>query len=252
MTFTADPDNVGDYLITARSFDEYRAMFALTDADLTGPILDCPAGGSGFTVQACAAGATAIAADPVYATPAAQLADRVMAETDRGSAFTAAGASRYVWDFYGDLDGHRKIRQASARTFAHDLIEHPDRYIAASLPSLPFLDGQFDLVLSSHLLFTYADRLDSRFHRQALLELHRVSRGEARIFPLLDQAARPLTTLVSHLRAELAQHDIPTEIRPVNYEFQRGGNQMLVLGPTNQTPRSGRMIGQGTCPVFGE
>jgi len=233
MTFAADPDNVGDYLISARSFDEYRAMFALTDADLTGSILDCPGGGASFTAQACAAGATALAADPVYATPAAQLANRMTAETNRGSAFTAAGASRYVWDFYGDLDGHRKIRQTSAQTFAHDLIEHPNRYVPAALPSLPFPDGQFDLVLSSHLLFTYADRLDNGFHRQALLELHRVSRGEARIFPLLDQAGRPLTTLLSHLRAELARHGIPTEIRPVNYEFQRGGDQMLVLGLTN-------------------
>lgn len=238
MTLAADPDNVGDYLISARSFDEYRAMFALTDADIAGAILDCPGGGASFTAQASAAGATALAVDPVYATPPMLLADRVIAETNRGSAHTAAGARRYVWDFYGDLDGHRKLRQTSAQTFAHDLLEHPDRYIAAALPSLPFQDGHFDLVLSSHLLFTYADRLERQFHRQALLELHRVSRGEARIFPLLDQAGRPLNTLVSHLSAELAQLGVPTEIRHVNYEFQRGGDQMLVLAATNQTPKS--------------
>jgi hypothetical protein len=44
-----DPDNVGDYLISARSFEEYRAMFAITDAGLTGAVLDCPGGGSSFT-----------------------------------------------------------------------------------------------------------------------------------------------------------------------------------------------------------
>lgn len=34
MTSRVDPDNVGDYLISALSFAEYRAMFALTDDQL--------------------------------------------------------------------------------------------------------------------------------------------------------------------------------------------------------------------------
>ena len=69
-----DPDNVGDYLISARSFDEYRAMFALTGSDLSGSVLDCPGGASSFTALANQAGASAIAADPVYAQPRDSLA----------------------------------------------------------------------------------------------------------------------------------------------------------------------------------
>ena len=65
----ADPDNVGDYLISARSFDEYRTMFALTGSHLRGSVLDCPGGGSSFTALANQAGASAIAADPAYARP---------------------------------------------------------------------------------------------------------------------------------------------------------------------------------------
>lgn len=229
MPQAVDPDNVGDYLISARSFEEYLAMFGLTDADLTGTILDCPGGGSSFTARAGAAGATAYAVDPVYSTPSIVLAQQVIADTDRGSAHTAAGQSRYRWDFYGDLDGHRRIRQASARVFADDLLNRPGRYVAATLPTLPFRDGGFDLVLCSHLLFTYADRLDGRFHRRALLELHRVARGEVRVFPLLDQAGRPLPELVERMRAELARLGVGTEIRRVDYEFQRGGDRMLVL-----------------------
>jgi methyltransferase family protein len=221
-----DPDNVGEYLISARSYEEYRAMFALTDNDLTGSILDCPGGGSSFTARANANGATAIATDPVYATPREILAKHVIAETDRGSAHTAAGSDRYVWDFYVDLAGHARIRRDSAELFAHDLIAHPLRYVAASLPNLPFADGQFDLVLSSHFLFTYADRLDAEFHRNALRELYRVSRGEVRVFPLLEQGGRPLAALLDDLRANLG---IPYTVRRVGYEFQRGGNEMLVL-----------------------
>jgi hypothetical protein len=222
-----DPDNVGDYLVSARSFEEYRAMFAITGADLAGTVLDCPGGGSSFTAGARAAGAAALAADPVYARPAAAAGQLAVAETRRGSAHTAAGADRYVWDFYGDIDGHAAIRRASAGLFAADIAAHPGRYVPAALPALPFGSERFDLVLSSHFLFTYADRLDARFHVAALRELYRVARGEVRVFPLLEQGGRAVPGLLGAVLAEL---DLPCCVRPVDYEFQRGGNQMLVLG----------------------
>jgi ubiquinone/menaquinone biosynthesis C-methylase UbiE len=43
---------------------------------------------------------------------------------------------------------------AAAARFGTDLTAHPDRYVAALLPPLPFPDNSFDLVLTSHLLFT--------------------------------------------------------------------------------------------------
>ena len=224
-----DPDDVGPYLISARSFAEYRAMFALAEADLRGAILDCPGGGASFTAQAATLGVRAVAVDPVYVTPAAELARIVIAETDRGSAHTAAGADRYVWDFFGDIEGHRGTRRESATVFARDLLGHPHRYVPAALPALPFADRSFDLVLCSHFLFTYADRLDLEFHRRSLRELHRVARRAVRVFPLLDQAGRPLESLITQLRADLQSAGIATAIHPVPYEFQRDGNQMLVL-----------------------
>jgi hypothetical protein len=143
-------DNVGDYLISSRSLREYEAMFALTENDFRGPVLDCPGGASSFTVEASELGAAAVAVDPVYAMSTSELRRLVMGEPDRGSAHTAAGADRYLWDFYGDLQGHREIRRNAAALFADDLEIHPERYVSASLPVLPFEDGQFDLVLSSH------------------------------------------------------------------------------------------------------
>ena len=224
-----DPDNVGGYLISARSFDEYRAMFALAGSDLSGSILDCPGGASSFTACANQAGASAIAADPVYARPRHSLAALVMAEVERGSMHTAAGADRYVWDYFGDPGGHARVRRASAEAFSRDLIAHPARYVPASLPGLPFPGGRFDLVLSSHFLFTYADRLDLEFHRAALRELHRLARREVRVFPLLEQGGQPVPALLAGLLATLG---IPHRIRRVGYEFQRGGNEMLVLNAT--------------------
>src|SRR5438874_13323992 len=113
-------------------------MFALTDADLAGDLLDCPAGGSEFTARANDVGARACAVDRVYASPVAELRQRMRTEPGRGSAHTAAGLDRYVWDFYGDIEGHRRVRTRSAEHFAADLTGHPGRYLAGALPVLPF------------------------------------------------------------------------------------------------------------------
>ena len=60
----------------------------------------------------------------------------------------------------------------------------------------------------------------------AIRELYRVCRGEVRIFPLLEQGGRPVPELLDNLRTSLG---IPYSVRRVDYEFQRGGNEMLVL-----------------------
>jgi len=229
MTSSPDPDNVGDYLISSRSFHEYEAMFSLTDRDLCGRVLDCPGGASSFTVEASGLGAHVTAVDPAYTMSGSLLKKLVMAQPDRGSAHTVAGIDRYVWAFYGDVEGHRQVRKTSAVLFARDIEVHPERYIAASLPILPFEDRQFDLVLSSHFLFTYADRLDQDFHYHALVELHRVCRREVRVFPLLDQGGHSLDDMTNAVRALLLRKGIEAKLCDVPYEFQRGGNQMLVL-----------------------
>ena len=220
--------DIGAYLISARSFDEYRAMFALTEADLRGRVLDCPGGGSSFTATARAHGTAAYAVDPVYATPPQQLVARLDAELTRGSAWATANAERYVWDHFGDPAGHARLRADSAAAFARDLLDDPGHHLAAALPDLPFPDGRFDLVLSSHLLFTYADRLDAAFHVAALLELARVG-TEVRVYPLVDQAGRPLPELLSRVLPALTAAGVQASVEEVGYEFQRGARTMLRL-----------------------
>lgn len=230
----AEPRSIGQFLVSARDADEYRAMFDLTDDDLTGRVLDCPGGGASFTATACARGVDAVAVDPAYATPPAALIAQLNAELARGAAWTQATAERYVWDFYGDPAAHARRRRESARVFAADLLTHPERYVPAALPRLPFPDGSFDLVLSSHLLFTYADRLDDEWHRAALQEMVRVSRGRVRVFPLVDQAGARLTGLVEHLMSEVSASGVSATLRPVPFEFQRGAREMLELDVSTQ------------------
>ena len=97
------------------------------------------------------------------------------------------------------------------------------------MPELPFPDGAVDLVLSSHLLFTYADRLDEGFHRAALLEMARVSRREVRVFPLVDQAGAALPVLLDRVLRYLAAAGVAADVIGVEAEFQRGATQLLRL-----------------------
>lgn len=219
--------SIGDFLISARSFEEYRAMFGLGDDDLRGRVLDCPGGGASFTATAAALGVDAVAVDPVYATPAARLADRITAELDRGHAWATANAERYSWEFYGGPEGHARLRADSARLFRDDLLTRRGRYVAAALPDLPFADRTFDLVLSSHLLVTYADRLDLDFHVAAVLEMVRVCRGAVRVYPLVDQAGQPAPELLAGLLGHLADAGLRARLRTVDYEFQRGARELL-------------------------
>ena len=99
------------------------------------------------------------------------------------------------------------------------------RYIPASLPVLPFRDGEFDIALSSHFLFLYTDNLSYDFHIKSIREMLRVA-GEVRIFPLLDMNANK-SIYVKGTMDELGAEII--ELRKVDYEFQIGGNEMLII-----------------------
>jgi ubiquinone/menaquinone biosynthesis C-methylase UbiE len=97
------------------------------------------------------------------------------------------------------------------------------RYIAAELPNLPFKDNTFDLALCSHFLFLYSDHLDLDFHIKAIDEMLRVA-SEVRIFPVVDLNANRSV----HLDA-IMENFPNCELIKVNYEFQKGGNQMLLI-----------------------
>lgn len=220
---------IGRTLVSARSFDEYVAMFALTDSDLRSHILDCPGGAASFAAEARAAGMTVTAVDPVYAAPAAWLAPHALAEAVRGNRHTGTSVDSFAWTFFTDITDHLNRRTTAARLFGEDLATSPSTYVAGALPRLPFRDAAFDLVLSSHLLFMYADRLDEEFHVAAALEMARVARREVRIFPLISEAGTDTTVLVEAIRRAASEQHRATAIRPSPYEFQKGGNEMLTI-----------------------
>lgn len=204
-------------------------MFDLTSDDLSRSILDCPGGAASFAAEANDRGTSVIAVDPVYTASAEWLAQHAVDEAIRGNRHTGASVESFVWTFFTDIDDHLERRTAAARRFGADLIDRSSAYVTGSLPRLPFRGSSFDLVLSSHLLFMYADRLDEDFHVAAALELTRVARSEVRIFPLISEAGTDVAPLINAVREAVATIGATTTVSRTSYEFQRGGDEMLVI-----------------------
>lgn len=211
-------------LVTSRSGAEYRAMFDLAPDDLTGSVLDCCAGGSSFAAET---DGRVLAVDPAYALGREELAMRVRVALDEGDRMIDRNADRFEWGWYGSPARRADMRRSAAELFLSDLEARPDRYVAGALPHLPLSSGGIDLVLCSHLLFTWADQLGEDWHRRALAELVRVARREVRIFPVVVQGTGEPVGFLDALRAELRALGHHTQLREVPYRFQRGGTQML-------------------------
>jgi SAM-dependent methyltransferase len=214
-------------LLTSRSFDEYCASFDLDPERLPAQILDCAAGASDFVAQATARGATATAVDPGYRRGAA-VPELARAGMHSGTGMIDSHRDRFTYAWYGSPQARTRMRDVAMQGFADDYAAHPERYVAAELPDLPFADRAFDLAVCSHLLFTWATDLDEQWHLNAIHELTRVA-TEVRIFPLVLQQTGDPVPFMDHLLARLADHGITTERKTVTYEFQIGANQMLRL-----------------------
>lgn len=222
------PTRIGATLVSARTEDEYLGMFGLDMAALAGRrVLDCPGGAAAFVAAATRAGVQATAVDPVYAGDREELIGRAQAEAARGNAYVRANAHLFVWEHFADPADHDRRRREAVECFAADLRSAPHRYVAASLPSLPFPDGHFDLALSSHLLFTYDDRLDLGFHLRAIRELLRVA-NDVRIFPTHSMRFER-SALVEPVIGSLSAEGVDVVTRRSSYEFQRGGDELVVL-----------------------
>jgi hypothetical protein len=210
-----------------RSFDEYQRMFALSELDLTGRILGCGDGPASFNAEGTARGCRIVSCDPIYGFGAAEIQDRVHKCYADLMEQVRQNLSGFLWTDFRDPDHLGECRLAAMRRCLEDFdrgrIEK--RYVVGALPVLPFADQEFDLALVSHLLFLYSGHLNLAFHQAGVLELLRVAR-EVRIFPLLN-LERKLSPHLHPLGDFLAARSIFWERRRVQYEFQRGGNEML-------------------------
>lgn len=212
-----------------RSMWEYVHMFDLSDAEQMRRILGVGDGPASFNVELNEMGGQVVSVDPIYAFTADQIRSRVQATHDRLVAAATEHHDLFVWKHIKDPQDMGRARLAAMEQFLADFPSglRELRYIAASLPNLPFANDEFKLALCSHLLFLYSEQLSLEMHVKSIIEMARVA-GEVRIFPLLMLGNTP-SPHVEPVRAELHRLGYEQEIRTVPYEFQKGGNQMLVV-----------------------
>jgi hypothetical protein len=204
-------------------------MFVLRDRELRLRVLGCGDGPANFNAEASRRGLSVTSCDPLYRWDAARIRDRIARTYDEILEQTRKNADQFVWDVIGSVEELGRVRMAAMNDFLQDYPagRTEGRYVDAALPTLPFADASFDLALSSHFLFLYTWHLGEEFHRSAIREMCRVA-AEVRIFPLLTLGGTR-SPFVDPIAGELAGSDFAVSIQRVPYEFQRGGNEMMVI-----------------------
>ncbi|NOT85462.1 MAG: SAM-dependent methyltransferase [Methylococcaceae bacterium] len=212
-----------------RSYTEYVDMFALTKTDVTKKILGCGDGPASFNALLTKTGGKVISVDPLYEFSQDAIAVRIKETFAVVIEQVRLNQQEFVWNKITSVEALGNIRLSAMEAFLADYPEgvKAGRYQQMRLPVLAFPEQYFALALCSHLLFLYSEQLSESFHLAAIKELCRVS-AEVRIFPLLEldgQLSRHLPAVLQQLTAD----GYLTQLSTVAYEFQKGGNQMLMV-----------------------
>ena len=217
-------------VLLGRTFEEYRRYFLLEPHELIRKrILDVAGGVSSFCAEANDLGIEVTAFDPIYSLSLEDIKNR--ADRDLESVYRTIGlVPTYRWSFYKNPEYMRTLRERASAIFFSDFQTHPQRYVAGSLPRLPFADGEFDLTLVSYLLFAYQDRFNYQFHRDSVLETMRVTRGEARIYPTVTFEAQP-SEYLPMLQSDPALNAFEFTKIETDFEFLVNSNSYLRVTP---------------------
>lgn len=213
-----------------RSLEDYRKMFNLEEQDLQKSILDCGSGPSSFNAEITRLGDRVISCDPIYQFTAEAIQQRILDTYPIIIEGLKTNYNRFVWQDIQTPEALGETRLSAMNLFLADFPSglQEGRYLNQELPNLSFNSRQFDLALCSHLLFTYSEQFSYQFHLAAIKEMCRVAQ-EVRIFPLLENFTGEVSPHLEPIQKELQQDNYQIQIITVDYEFQKNGNQMLVV-----------------------
>jgi len=115
-----------------------------------------------------------------------QIAQRIKDTQNEVLDQTRKNKLEFVWATIPSVEELDRLRMSAVQEFLGDYEEglREGRYVPESLPSLSFVNKQFQLALCSHFLFLYSEHVDLDFHINSVREMCRVA-YEVRIFPLL-------------------------------------------------------------------
>jgi hypothetical protein len=210
-----------------RSYDEYCRMFALSEADLRRNILGCGDGPASFNAEATRRGLHVVSCDPLYQFSTGDIRARISQTYDEVIEQTRRNTHEFIWTDITSVDELGRLRMAAMNEFLADFArgKADGRYVDAELPTLPFADDAFDLVVCSHFLFLYTTQLGEEFHRRSIRELCRIAR-DVRVFPLVVLGG-DRSPFVEPIVDDLRREGIRADIERVPYEFRREANEML-------------------------
>ena len=211
-----------------RNLEEYTKIFGLTEKDFQSKIISFGDGPASFNSEVTKSNGSVVSIDPIYQFSAAELEQRIAETAEIVLEQTRANKANFVWKNIRNVDHLAQIRLSSMANFIADFEtgKAQGRYQYHELPNkTAFADLNFDLGLSSHFLILYS-QLGVDFHIQSIAEMLRVCK-EVRIFPLLNLDARKSEVLEPIM--EHFQYGFEVEIKIVDYEFQKGGNEILII-----------------------
>lgn len=211
-----------------RNLDEYKSMFTLTESDLNKRIISFGDGPASFNYEMTLLGKDVVSIDPVYQFSTNDLKLRIKETKDIVIEQTKNNLQNFVWSNIKTVNELEQIRLAAMDNFLHDfeIGKKECRYINHELPNkTDFDDMTFDLGLSSHFLILYS-QLGFDFHISSITEMLRVAK-EIRIFPILNLDAKKSELLERLIK--YFETDFIVNIEKVDYEFQKNGNEMLVI-----------------------
>lgn len=212
-----------------RSFEEYISMFSLSSNDLDRSILGCADGPANFNYHMNKMGKQIISVDPIYQFTKNEIKLRIDKTFETIIEQTKKNRHEFIWNKIKSIEELAEVRKEAMELFLSDyeLGKKEERYIYGNLPELQFETKQFDIALCSHFLFLYSNKLSYQFHVDSIKELLRVAK-EVRIFPILElgsNVSRHFKKIFAHLK----EMGVETEVVNVEYEFQKGGNQLLKI-----------------------
>ncbi len=209
-----------------RTFEEYIAMFNLSEADLCRSILGCGDGPAGFNARMYGLGHRMISCDPLYQYPYDQVAAAIEAARDDVMQQVRANLRNFIWTSIRTPEELEQVRMGAMQEFLGDYRagRSEGRYIPAALPNLPFPDNSFDLCLCSHFLFLY-ESLGPDFTIRSIREMVRVA-PEVRIYPIVDTNGHQ-ADYFGGVRERLHTAGLVVQMVPAGYDFLKNGELLL-------------------------
>jgi len=209
-----------------RTLSEYKNIFNLSETDLDKKIISFGDGPASFNSEMTEVGKSIISIDPIYQFSKNDIKNHIDKTRLLVMKQMRENQDKFVWTSIPNVDELEKLRMSAMKKFINDYEEgiHQNRYLAHELPNqLDFEENSFELGLSSHFLILYS-KLGLDFHIKSISEMLRLCK-EVRIFPLLNLNAEKSEVLDDII--EYFNNEYEIVIETVDYEFQKGGNEMM-------------------------